>query len=80
MPCCSDMTLAGPFTSRASWVAAPIPLRWDVTQPSISPYRNTTPASPPCHLAATIFLFFFFFFFFFYTLCGPNTSQFSMAY
>jgi hypothetical protein len=60
MPYCSDMTLAGRFTSRASLVAAPIPRRWDVTRPSISPYRNATLDSPPCRLAATtVFLEFF---------------------
>ncbi|KAJ0138370.1 hypothetical protein HZ326_18706 [Fusarium oxysporum f. sp. albedinis] len=67
MSYCSDMTLAGPFTPRASLVAAPIPLRWDVTRPSISPYCNATLDSPPCRLAATTaFLFSNIFFLFYY--------------
>lgn len=60
MPYCSDMTLAGPFRPHVSLAAAPIPRRWDVTRPSISPYRNATVDSP-CRLANTTVSFSFLF-------------------
>ncbi|KAJ0130044.1 Uncharacterized protein HZ326_26855 [Fusarium oxysporum f. sp. albedinis] len=63
MPYCSDMTLAGPFRPHVSLAAAPIPRRWDVTRPSIPPYRNATVDSP-CRLTTTTVSFFFFLIFY----------------